>query len=232
MGGGGATPSVASIVHRSFAQHRYEKLAEANLLARTVPASSAFWALWRARPGRPQTHAMRPSARHSALRRDAENELYDRGCDLVEAATAIRPRRGQPRRRARSLGPSGCVEAALRELNRACAALEVTTVVPVEARRPVDADPRTWRRIDRAHRGFANLYSALDEAEAASAAVRALAARTLAAATATVVISPPADRPRSWRTVSGRRGHSSPTSSPRRHPRATGRGMTSAGRAA
>ena len=66
-------------------------------------------------PRRDHTHIMRPSA--GPLPSGADHELYDRGRDLAEAASAIRriadssdPARAVP-------GLLGCVEAALRELN-------------------------------------------------------------------------------------------------------------------
>jgi hypothetical protein len=126
---------------------------------------------------------MRPSALNSSVRRHADDRLYDRGRDLVEAATAIRRIAGSPDAVRAVPALLGCVEAALRELNTACATLGVAVAGPVGAGRPLDADPSASRRIDRVHRGFTNLYSALEDAEAASAAARTLVARTLAAAT-------------------------------------------------
>jgi len=110
-----------------------------------------------------------------ARKRPADNELYDRGCDLVEAAMAIR--RLSEDRGARGAVPAlvGCIESALHELSRAVSSLdgldEVNgeTVVPQEIAR-------------RMHRGFENLGLALADAEFASAAARGLAERTAAAA--------------------------------------------------
>jgi hypothetical protein len=102
--------------------------------------------------------------------RDAENELYDRGCDLVEAAAAIRRAAG-PEASAALPALLGCFEVALGDLYRTSAAL----IAPA-AEAP---DPRT----ERAQRGLANLAAALHDAEAAAAAARALAARRAAAGT-------------------------------------------------
>ena len=129
-------------------------------------------------PRRRHAQIMRPSASHRSS--DADHELYDRGRDLAEAASAIRRIAGSSDPACAVPGLLGCVEAALRELNTACATLEQTAIGPVKER--FGADPRMCRRVDRVGRGFANLYSALDDAEAASAAARSLVARTLAAA--------------------------------------------------
>jgi hypothetical protein len=107
-----------------------------------------------------------------ARKRPADNELYDRGCDLVEAAMAIR--RLSEDRGARRAVPAlvGCIESALHELSRAVSSLDEVngeTVVPQEIGR-------------RMHRGFENLGLALADAELASAAARGLAERTAAAA--------------------------------------------------
>src|SRR5215213_7307093 len=120
------------------------------------------------------THAsgMHPARGSQARKRPADNELFDGGCDLVEAAMAIR--RLSEDRGARGAVPAlvGCIESALHELSRAVSSLdEVTgeTVVPQEIAR-------------RMHRGFENLGLALADAEFASAAARGLAERTAAAA--------------------------------------------------
>ena len=120
----------------------------------------------------PHTARMRASEAGS-VRRDADNELYDRGSDLVLAAAAIRDA-ATPVDAARA-APAllGCVEAAMRELGMASAALQQMILEVCAA--PAD-DPR----IARMRRGFTNLDSALDDAEAAAAAARALVARALA----------------------------------------------------
>jgi len=64
------------------------------------------------------------SARPPATRAP-DNELYDRGCDLVEAATGIRRVADAPEATRAVRAVLGCIEAALRELLWAAAALEV-----------------------------------------------------------------------------------------------------------
>jgi hypothetical protein len=116
---------------------------------------------------------MSPLAARSRAPRDADNELYDRGCDLVEAAAAIR----------RGIDPSGagvavpallgCIEATLHELSRACAGLQQANA----QQRELAVTPRSRAIVDRLHHGYSNLGVALEDAEAASGAARALAAR-------------------------------------------------------
>ena len=77
----------------------------------------------------------------------------------------------------------GCIEAALRELLWAAAALEETSARTVE-KSSGRADARARRRSERMQLGYANLQTALADAERASAAARSLASRALAAARA------------------------------------------------
>jgi len=87
----------------------------------------------------------------SPISRDPDNELYDRGCDLVEAATAIR--RAADSRQAGRAVPAvlGCIEAALQELLWASAALELTTVdLSAPARKR--SNPRAERITERMKR--------------------------------------------------------------------------------
>ena len=110
--------------------------------------------------------------------REPDNELYDRGCDLVEAATAIR--RAADSREAGRAVPAvlGCIESALQELFWAAAALEQTTTdLTVPATESVS--PRTQRVTQRMQRGYGNLRAALCDAQAAAAAARSLAGRAL-----------------------------------------------------
>jgi hypothetical protein len=111
------------------------------------------------------------AATGSALH-EPENELYDHGCDLVQAARAIRTAAGSARATRAIPAVLGCFEAALEELLWAAALLEeaATRAVPRQA---------TNARADRLHRGYANLQRALDDAEVAAAAARALTARAL-----------------------------------------------------
>lgn len=106
-----------------------------------------------------------------ATQRAPDNELYDRGCDLVEAAAAIGRAAGAPEAARAIPAVLGCIEVALRELAEAAAALEVTTGQAI--REPPNA------RSDRMHRGYANLRQALEDAEGAAAAARPLASRAL-----------------------------------------------------
>jgi hypothetical protein len=104
-------------------------------------------------------------------RRPADNELYDRGCDLVEAAMAIRRLADDPGAARALPALLGCMETALHELGCAVASMDETSVrsLPTEA------------MADRMHRGFMNLGLALADAELASTAARGLAGRSLAA---------------------------------------------------
>jgi hypothetical protein len=114
--------------------------------------------------------------------RAPDNELYDRGCDLVQAAAAIR-RHAAATEAARAVpAVLGCIEAALHELLWASAALEGTTVRSVAGRDARCADPRLQPRSERMQQGYANLQGALADAERASAAARSLAGRALVAA--------------------------------------------------
>lgn len=122
------------------------------------------------------------SARTPAIRAP-DNELYDRGCDLVEAATAIRRVADAPEAARAVPAVLGCIEAGLRELLWAAAALEETSARTVEQR--VDCvDSKARRRSERMQLGYANLQTALADAERASAAARSLAGRALAGAKA------------------------------------------------
>jgi hypothetical protein len=109
--------------------------------------------------------------------RPADHELYDRGCDLVVAAQAIRRCAGHPDAVRAIPAVIGCVETTLDELSAACGELERASADTVSA----GGGPRTPERADRMRRGLANLAVALGDAEDASRAARALAARCLAA---------------------------------------------------
>ena len=106
-----------------------------------------------------------------AFKRPADNELYDRGCDLVEAAVAIRCLADDPGA-VRALPPLlGCIEAALHELGCAAASMDEIggQAMPTKA------------MAERMRRGFMNLGLALADAELASTAARGLAGRSFAA---------------------------------------------------
>jgi hypothetical protein len=123
---------------------------------------------------------MRTPVSSPARERSPDNELYDRGCDLVAAATAIRQIAGSPHAARAVPAALGCIEAALRELTEAAAALELTTdeasTVRADGWESGALDPRS----ERMHRGYANLRQALEDCERAAAAARPLASRALA----------------------------------------------------
>jgi hypothetical protein len=110
--------------------------------------------------------------------RAVDNELYDRGCDLVMAAQAIRRLAGHPDTVRAIPALIGCVETTLDELSTACGELERTSAEAISAGR----GPRTPELADRMRRGLANLAVALGDAKDASRAARALAGRCVAAA--------------------------------------------------
>jgi hypothetical protein len=112
-----------------------------------------------------------------ASRREADNELYDFGCDLVEAAADIARSAADPDAARAVPAVLGCIEAALQELSGACAALQRANAESTE--RPSDA--RALAVVDRLERGYANLSVALRDARDASRAARSLAARRLGA---------------------------------------------------
>ena len=115
---------------------------------------------------------MTVSSAHTPATRAPDNELYDRGCDLVEAAVAIRRLADDPASGRALPALLGCIEAALHELGCAAASMD-----EISGR----AMP-TGAIADRMHRGFMNLGLALADAELASTAARGLAGRSLAVA--------------------------------------------------
>jgi hypothetical protein len=117
---------------------------------------------------------MRVSPASDSPARAPDNELYDRGADLVEAAMAIRRVAGSPEAGRAVPAVLGCIESALQELVLASAALEQSTA-EVAPRTPGCLD----RRTERMHRGYANLKEALFDAHTAAAAARSLASRAL-----------------------------------------------------
>jgi hypothetical protein len=117
---------------------------------------------------------MRATTLARPVSREPDNELYDRGCDLVEAATAIRRAAGSPAAGRAVPAVLGCMEAALQELLWASAALEQTTVDLTTS-----ATPRRQQVAQRMRRGYGNLQAALSDARGAAAAARSLAGRAL-----------------------------------------------------
>jgi hypothetical protein len=115
---------------------------------------------------------------HTHIARAPDNELYDRGADLVEAAKAIRRVAGSPGAGRAVPAVLGCIESALQELEEATAALEQTTA-EVTSTTPGCRDRRADRIAERMHRGYVNLQEALFDAHAAAAAARSLTSRAL-----------------------------------------------------
>jgi hypothetical protein len=123
---------------------------------------------------------MRGPGSFQNLDRSPDNELYDRGCDLVAAATAIRLVAGSPHAARAVPAVLGCIEAAMRELAEATAGLETTTDEAAGVRASHCRSNGLPPRSERMHRGYANLRQALEDAERAAAAARPLAGRVLA----------------------------------------------------
>ena len=121
---------------------------------------------------------MRVSPATDLPARAPDNELYDRGADLVEAAMAIRRVAGSPEASRAVPAVLGCIESALQELVTATAALEQATA-DVASTTPGCLDRRRDRVVERMHRGCANLQEALFDAHAAAAAARSLTSRAL-----------------------------------------------------
>jgi hypothetical protein len=113
------------------------------------------------------------------LPRPPDNEFYDRGCDLVAAAVAIRELAGEPGARQAAPAVLGCFEAALHELSGACAALEETIERATQVRQRAATTPRLDAVAQRTRRGFSNLELALCDAQGAAIAARSLAASSL-----------------------------------------------------
>ena len=112
--------------------------------------------------------AMRVSPGSAPLARAPDNELYDRGADLVEAAMAIRRVAASPEAGRAVPAVLGCIESALKELVMASAALD-QAMAEVASRAPGCPDRRT-DRVERMRRGYVNLQEALFDAHAAATA--------------------------------------------------------------
>ena len=124
---------------------------------------------------------MHPAVVTSPSTRPPDNELYDRGCDLVEAAASIRQLAADPRATRALPAVLGCLEAALHELRDACAAMEQTADRATRERERPKSSDRLQAAADRTRRGFTNLERALNDAEDAATATRSLTARSLGA---------------------------------------------------
>lgn len=113
--------------------------------------------------------------------RDTINEMYDRGCDLVEAAMAIR--RAALTSDITPAVPAllGCIECALDELADASAAL---SEAPHGAPRQLSSGEVARRATSgQVRQAFVNLEIALEDARDAADAARAFASRASATAT-------------------------------------------------
>jgi hypothetical protein len=110
---------------------------------------------------------------------EADNALYDRGCDLVQAAVDIRRAAESPEAVRAVPAVLGCFESALGELLCASALLEQTTHRFVRDGAGGIADAHIARRVERMHLGFANLQWGLADGQRTSAAARGLARRAL-----------------------------------------------------
>jgi hypothetical protein len=124
---------------------------------------------------------MHPTVVASPSTRPPDNELYDCGCDLVEAATSIRRLAVDPRAARAVPAVLGCLEATQHELRGACAAMAQTTDSATRERERPGSKDRLRAVADRTRRGFTNLERALEDAEDAATATRSLAARSLGA---------------------------------------------------
>jgi hypothetical protein len=119
---------------------------------------------------------MRPAPQSAP--RAPDNELYDHGADLVEAAVAIRRVAGSPEASRAVPAVLGCIESALEALEGATAALE-QSMAEVTSTTPGCSSRRAARVTERMQRGYANLQEALFDAHAAAAAARSLTSRAL-----------------------------------------------------
>ncbi len=111
--------------------------------------------------------------------RAPDNELYDHGADLVEAAAAIRRAAASPEAGRAIPATLGCIEAALEELLWATAALERTTSALSAADLEDGPNARALRIAERMRLGYANLQEALSDGRRAACAARSLAGRAL-----------------------------------------------------
>jgi hypothetical protein len=113
--------------------------------------------------------------------RDPVNELYDRGCGLVEAATAMRRAAAAADVVRAAPAVLGCFETALDEMVATSAALERATH-QVVSQRAIDTDADWHEGHARMRGGFARLDGSLREARDLAAAARTRVSRALARA--------------------------------------------------
>jgi hypothetical protein len=124
---------------------------------------------------------MRAPPATKPTQRDADNELYDQGCDLVAAAAAIRRAASAPEAARAVPAVLGCMESALQELMWASVALERTSADLLKQNARNRPSSRIGPIAERMGSGFANLQQALSDGERASAAARSLAGQALTA---------------------------------------------------
>jgi hypothetical protein len=109
---------------------------------------------------------------------DPVNNLYDCGCDLVEAAAALRRQAQHPGALAAAPGVLACMETCLRELAEATAAL--SAIGDLSARRTNEsAQARRVQQHERMRVGLVNLEVALRDAAGGAMAARSLASRAI-----------------------------------------------------
>jgi hypothetical protein len=121
--------------------------------------------------------------------RDAVNELYDRGCDLVEAATAMRRAAGAADAARAAPAILACFETALVEMVATTAALERVTDHAV-SERAIDTDAEWHERHARMRIGFSHLHRGLRDARDLAIAARMRTSRALAGAGVTRPATP------------------------------------------
>jgi hypothetical protein len=122
---------------------------------------------------------VRSPAPSSTARIEPDNELYDRGCDLVAAAADIRRAAESPKAIRAVPAVLGCIESALEELLWATALLEQTTTQHMSAAALGIRAVRGAEHSDRMRQGYANLQCAIADAQRAAAAARGLARRSI-----------------------------------------------------
>lgn len=118
-----------------------------------------------------------PVSRIWPHRRSPDNELFDRACDLLDAARSLRSAADAADAGRAAPAVLGCLEAALHELSLTATGLEHISAQDSGTTASEGGGPDA--RVDRMHRGYANLREALGDAQTASSAARALAARAL-----------------------------------------------------
>ncbi|HEV2813990.1 MAG TPA: hypothetical protein VGW10_12130 [Solirubrobacteraceae bacterium] len=113
--------------------------------------------------------------------RDPVNELYDRGCELVEAATAMRRAAAAADVARAAPAVLSCFETALDEMVDTSAALERVTHQAV-SERGIDTDAEWHERHARMRSGFSHLHRSLRDARDLAAAARTRTSRALTGA--------------------------------------------------